>query len=144
MSQAILTEDLSKSYGPTRALDGVSLSVPRGQVFGLLGPNGAGKTTFVRLLSTLIRPTGGVLQIEAVDAVDPAAITDADARAAGYPDRAALMAELDRAGTLYRIALRWAGEDPRRALAEAAPDVRETEALRERLARIDARTPDGP
>jgi len=86
----------------------------------------------------------GVLQIEAVDAVDPAAITDADARAAGYPDRAALMAELDRAGTLYRIALRWAGEDPRRALAATAPDVRETEAIRERLNRMDARSPDGP
>ena len=86
----------------------------------------------------------GVLQIEAVDAVDPAAVTDADARAAGYPDRATLMAELDRPGTLYRIALRWAGEDPRRALAAAAPDARETEALRERLKRMDARSPDGP
>lgn len=101
------------------------------------------KRPTVRAGGTLLTAVG-VLQIEAVDAVDPAAITDADARAAGYPDRAALMAELDRAGTLYRIALRWAGEDPRRALAEAAPDVRETETLRERLARMDARSPDGP
>ncbi len=75
MSQAILTEDLSKSYGPTRALDGVSLSVPRGQVFGLLGPNGAGKTTFVRVLSTLIRPTGGRAQVLGHDvATDPGAV----------------------------------------------------------------------
>lgn len=101
------------------------------------------KRPTVRTGGTL-RTAVGVLQIEAVDAVDPAAITDADARAAGYPDRAALMAELDRAGTLYRIALRWAGEDPRRALAATAPDARETEALRERLNRMDARSPDGP
>lgn len=86
----------------------------------------------------------GVLQIEAVDPVDPAAITDADARVAGYPDRGELMGGLDRPGTFYRIALRWASEDPRRALAETAPDARETEALRERLARMDARSPDGP
>lgn len=56
---AIETDALQKTYGATRALDGVSLRVARGEVFGLLGPNGAGKTTFVRLLSTLIRPTGG-------------------------------------------------------------------------------------
>ena len=101
------------------------------------------KRPTVRTGGTL-RTAVGVLQIEALDAVDPAAITDADARAAGYPDRAALMAELDRAGTLYRIALRWASEDPRRALAATAPDVRETEAIRERLNRMDARSPDGP
>ncbi|MCC5979326.1 MAG: ATP-binding cassette domain-containing protein [Salinarimonas sp.] len=59
MKHAIETQDLVKAYGATRALDGVSLQVRRGEVFGLLGPNGAGKTTFVRLLSTLIRPTGG-------------------------------------------------------------------------------------
>lgn len=86
----------------------------------------------------------GVLQIEAVDAVDPAAITEADAQAAGYPDRDTITAELDRPGTLYRIALRWAGEDPRHALAGAAPDARETEAIRERLTGMDARSPDGP
>ncbi len=101
------------------------------------------KRPTVRTGGTL-RTAVGVLQIEALDAVDPAAITDADARAAGYPDRAALMAELDRAGTLYRIALRWASEDPRRALAATAPDARETEAIRERLNRMDARSPDGP
>lgn len=59
MTDAIETEVLVKTYGSTRALDGVSLRVRRGEVFGLLGPNGAGKTTFVRVLSTLIRPTGG-------------------------------------------------------------------------------------
>jgi ABC-2 type transport system ATP-binding protein len=59
MDPAIRTEGLVKTYRGRPALDGVSLSVARGSVFGLLGPNGAGKTTFVRLLSTLIRPDSG-------------------------------------------------------------------------------------
>ncbi|WP_254716772.1 ATP-binding cassette domain-containing protein [Actinomadura sp. WMMB 499] len=53
------TSGLVKTFGTTRALDGVDLSVPRGSVYGLLGPNGAGKTTAVRVLATLLRPDGG-------------------------------------------------------------------------------------
>lgn len=86
----------------------------------------------------------GVLRIAAVDAVAPETISDADARAAGAPHRAALMADLDRPGTLYRIALHWAGEDPRTALAAAPPGRAETEAIRQKLQRMDARSPDGP
>ncbi len=70
---AIETFALEKAYGATRALDGVSLRVARGEVFGLLGPNGAGKTTFVRLLSTLIRPTGGRAVVLGHDVVTQAA-----------------------------------------------------------------------
>ena len=50
---------LVKVYGKTRALDGIDLTVRRGQVFGFLGPNGAGKTTTIRILATLTRPDGG-------------------------------------------------------------------------------------
>jgi ABC-type multidrug transport system ATPase subunit len=58
--------------GGTRALDGVSLSVPRGAVVGLLGPNGAGKSTLLRVLATLQRPDAGGVQIAGVDALaDP-------------------------------------------------------------------------
>ncbi|HEY8451835.1 MAG: ATP-binding cassette domain-containing protein [Micromonosporaceae bacterium] len=56
---AVLTEQLSKRYGRTTALDGLDLAVPYGTVVGLLGPNGAGKTTAVRILATLIRFDGG-------------------------------------------------------------------------------------
>jgi ABC-2 type transport system ATP-binding protein len=55
----IRIEDVHKSFGPVRALDGLSLEVPAGKVFGLIGPNGAGKTTTIRILAGLIRPDSG-------------------------------------------------------------------------------------
>lgn len=63
MSLAIETRDLAKSYGPTRALDGLSLRVDPGQCFGFLGPNGAGKTTTIRMLLALQHPSGGSAEI---------------------------------------------------------------------------------
>ena len=59
MSDAIETTGLAKSFGPTRALNGVDLRIRQGSVFGLLGPNGAGKTTTIRILATLLRPDSG-------------------------------------------------------------------------------------
>jgi ABC-2 type transport system ATP-binding protein len=56
---AVETVDLAKQYGRVRALDGLTMTVERGEVFGLLGPNGAGKTTVVKLLLGLARPSGG-------------------------------------------------------------------------------------
>ena len=55
--------------GNVRALDGVSLRVPRGEVFGLLGPNGSGKTTMVRILSTILAPTSGSATVNGHDVV---------------------------------------------------------------------------
>src|SRR6516162_8830679 len=60
IAAAVEVDGLSKVYaGGKRALDGVSLSVDRGEIFGFLGPNGSGKTTAVRILVTLLRQTSG-------------------------------------------------------------------------------------
>jgi ABC-2 type transport system ATP-binding protein len=56
---AIAVDDLTKRYGAVRALDGVSLEVPPGEIFGLLGHNGAGKSTMIRVLTGRSRPTSG-------------------------------------------------------------------------------------
>ncbi|SFP70450.1 ABC-2 type transport system ATP-binding protein [Amycolatopsis arida] len=56
---AIEATGLVKAFGANRAVDGLDLTVPPGVVYGVLGPNGAGKTTTIRMLATLLRPTGG-------------------------------------------------------------------------------------
>jgi ABC-2 type transport system ATP-binding protein len=66
-SPALEAESLSRSFGARRALDGVSLSVPPGEIFALLGPNGGGKTTLFRILSTLLAPTSGTFRIAGCD-----------------------------------------------------------------------------
>jgi ABC-2 type transport system ATP-binding protein len=62
-SPAISTKDLSKRYGNIQALSGLTMTIPRGAVFGFLGPNGAGKTTAVKLLLGLARPTSGSAEV---------------------------------------------------------------------------------
>ena len=59
MTYTVEANNITKSFGDHRALDGVDLRIEAGSVFGLLGPNGAGKTTMVRVLATLTRPDSG-------------------------------------------------------------------------------------
>lgn len=59
MTDVIVTRDLTKTYGNIRALNGLSLTIPKGGVYGVLGPNGAGKSTLFRILLGLIKPTSG-------------------------------------------------------------------------------------
>ncbi len=66
---AIEATGLVKTFGETRAVDGVDLAVRRGSVYGVLGPNGAGKTTTVRMLATLLRPDGGSARVLGHDVV---------------------------------------------------------------------------
>ncbi len=61
-----LTE-VVKRYGTFTAVDGISLEVPRGELFGLLGPNGAGKTTTIRMIAGILRPSSGVVEVGGFD-----------------------------------------------------------------------------
>jgi ABC-2 type transport system ATP-binding protein len=63
LSPAVLVEDLRKLYGNKAAVDGLTLTVPRGCFFGFLGPNGAGKTTTIKMLMGLAPPTSGSIQL---------------------------------------------------------------------------------
>ncbi len=69
---AIRVQGLMKSFGDLRAVDGVDFEVPAGTVLGLLGPNGAGKTTVVRMLTTLMTPDAGRVEVAGLDAVEQA------------------------------------------------------------------------
>ena len=70
---AIVVEGLERIYpGGLRAVDGVDLAVASGEIYGFLGPNGAGKSTTVRILTTLLRPTGGRASVAGYDVVEQA------------------------------------------------------------------------
>jgi ABC-2 type transport system ATP-binding protein len=61
--QAVELENVNKSFGPVRAVDGLSVRVPAGSVYGFLGPNGAGKTTTLRMIMDIIRPDSGTIRL---------------------------------------------------------------------------------
>lgn len=65
----IQTVNLTKEYGSIKAVDSVSLSIRKGEIFGLLGPNGAGKTTLIHMLCTILRPTSGTALINGFDII---------------------------------------------------------------------------
>ena len=71
-SLAIETEALVKTFGDTRAVDGIDLEVQPGSVYAVLGPNGAGKTTLIRVLATLLRPDAGTARVFGHDVVHDA------------------------------------------------------------------------
>ena len=66
-AHAVEARDLVKDFGETRAVDGVSLRVPYGSIYGILGPNGAGKTTLLRMLLGIIDPSSGSLNLLGCD-----------------------------------------------------------------------------
>jgi ABC-2 type transport system ATP-binding protein len=91
----IAVESLVKTFGPFRAVDGVSLEVAAGEIHGFLGPNGAGKTTTIRMIAGLLKPTSGRVAIAGHDLVrEP----EAAKRALGFiPDRPYLYEKLTAA-----------------------------------------------
>ncbi len=66
----IRLDNLCKHFPETRAVDGISFHVREGEIFGFIGPNGAGKTTTIRMLATLIEPTGGRAFIDGIDVIN--------------------------------------------------------------------------
>ena len=115
IGRVIVVENVSKTYGRTKALDGVSLRIERGETVGLIGPNGAGKTTLLSCLLGFLRPDTGTIRIDG-RAVDDLAIR---ARTGYMPERLGFDRELTGADFL---AFHWrlAGGDPGRTAAEVS------------------------
>ncbi len=118
---AIVADGLTKSFGDTRAVDGLGLRVPRGQPFGLVGPDGAGKTTILRLLASLLLPDAGSATVLGYDIRRQA---DAIKDHIGYmPQRFALYGDLTVEenltffASLYRVPSREWQERANRLLA---------------------------
>ena len=84
--------DLTKRYGRTLAVDRLSLSVPRGEIFGFIGPNGAGKTTTIRMMGGTLAPTEGRVVIDGIDMADRP--EEAKRRIGFIPDRPFLYEKL--------------------------------------------------
>ena len=104
-SSIIEVRDLQKSYGPVRAVDGVSFSVEAGEVFGILGPNGAGKTTTVEILEGMRPPDGGVALIHGIDVQkhprEVKAVIGIQLQSSAFFDRLSLTEILEVFGSLY-------------------------------------------
>jgi ABC-2 type transport system ATP-binding protein len=118
---AVRTEGLRKHYGSVHALAGVDIEVPTGTVLGLLGPNGAGKTTAVRILTTILRPDGGVAEVLGIDVTrDPVSVRERIGLAGQY---AAVDEHLTGFENLYMVGRLTHME--RRASRERARDLLE-------------------
>ena len=89
---AIEVNNISKSYGKVRALDSVSFSVEKGEVFGLIGPDGAGKTSMFRILCTLLLPDEGTAKVDGFDTVSQ--MKDIRRRVGYMPGRFSLYQDL--------------------------------------------------
>jgi ABC-2 type transport system ATP-binding protein len=66
---AVETQELTRTFATITAVQNLTLSIPTGAVFGLLGPNGAGKTTTIRMLTTMLKPSGGTARVAGFDVV---------------------------------------------------------------------------
>src|SRR5215212_12156318 len=98
----IVIDDLTKKYGDFTAVDHLSLTAERGEIFGFLGPNGAGKTTTIRIVAGLSLPTTGTVLVNGIDvAADP---VQAKASMGYVPDRPYLYEKLTGRELLHFVA----------------------------------------
>lgn len=118
---AVVCEDLEVSYGEKRAVEGVSFTVERGEVFGLLGPNGAGKTSVVRALTTILDPSAGSARVGGHSLTDPDAVRSVIGvlpESNGYPGSVTAVDYLMYFGRLYGLTKEAAGERAASLLSE--------------------------
>jgi ABC-2 type transport system ATP-binding protein len=107
ISAAGLARTFHTKAGPVTAVRGVDLTVREGEILGFLGPNGAGKTTTLRMLTTLLRPTGGTATVAGHDlATDPGGVRRACgyvAQSGGVDPQITVREELVTQGRMYRL-----------------------------------------
>jgi ABC-2 type transport system ATP-binding protein len=129
----ISVENLSKSFGDLRAVDGISFEVRTGEVYGLLGPNGAGKTTTISMITGLLKPDGGRVLYEGTDiAADPIAVK---AQLGVVPQETAVYEDLSARENLSFWAGLYglAGKDRERAVEEVLERVELTSRAKDRV-----------
>jgi ABC-2 type transport system ATP-binding protein len=102
MTALIEARGLTKSFGTLRAVDGISLEVPRGQVLGFLGPNGAGKSTTMRLITGFLEPDAGSVRIAGLDVQEQG--KEAKQHLGYLPEGAPLYTEMTPKGLLTFVA----------------------------------------
>jgi sodium transport system ATP-binding protein len=129
----IEVENLRKSFGAVKAVDGVSFVAHDGEITGLLGPNGAGKTTTLRMLYTLMTPDAGRVRVDGIDAIaDPLAVRR---RLGVLPDARGLYKRLSaRENIAYFGRLHGLDEATLRARSEALIDALDMRAIADRRA----------
>ncbi|MFE2061935.1 ABC transporter ATP-binding protein [Streptomyces sp. NPDC059467] len=119
ISAAGLARTFQTRHGPVAAVRGIDLTVRAGEILGFLGPNGAGKTTTLRMLTTLLTPTGGTATVAGHDlAADPAGVRRVCgyvAQSGGVDPQLSVREELVTQGRLYRL--------PRARAAERAAEL---------------------
>src|SRR6202012_613115 len=119
----IEVQNLSKRFGDFTAVDTLNFSVEHGEVFGLLGPNGAGKSTLIRMLTTLVPPTGGTARVHGFDIVRQA--NDGGRTIGGIPQ--AMTSDLDLSAnenmSIYAKLYGIPGEKRRRVIRELLVEV---------------------
>ncbi len=129
----IEVENLRKSFGAVKAVDGVSFTARDGEITGLLGPNGAGKTTTLRMLYTLMKPDHGTVRVDGIDAVaDPLAVRR---RLGVLPDARGLYKRLSaRENIAYFGHLHQLDDETLRARSEALIDALDMRDIADRRA----------